>query len=381
MTLPGFANQTTMIRQQWPNDLRGIAALSVVFAHLVQTFILNNQVAIDLGRSNQNLLISKENYSDLVLAIASTPFSFAAFGVSLFFCISGFVIRNSIINYSRLGFTVSRFFRLVPTYAAGYAITLATISFQQDPSNELSTSAWLLGSIPGLGTMLSLEVPADGIVWTLVVEIVFYSAVIVGASLIRRTSLFPIILVAFSVCLYSLLNAAPNFLDIVNLRFVLLISISFFPLFAFGMILSQYYHERSCHLRRSLECLTSLVAFVYLCMKNTILGLDERYVISAVSAALVFMIVSFWEPETKSKSLNFFSDVSYPLYVVHAVFGYALITFLIARGLAPSIAISLTILLTSVISFIVHKLIEKPSQEIGRHLARRLTKTPVKLHA
>ena len=362
-----------MIRQEWANTLRGIAALSVIFAHFVQTFMLNNQVAVDLGRSNQNLLISKEDQSDFVLAVASIPFSFAAFGVSLFFCISGFVIRNSILNYSRSGFAVSRFFRIVPTYAAGYLITLAIIYLQHDPNKELSVSAWLQGSIPGMATLLSLDVPADGIVWTLVVEIVFYLFVIAGASIIRRNNFFPIVLVSFTVCLHAALNAAPNLLGIVNLRFVLLLSLTFFPLFAFGMLLSQYHHEPKWNLRRNLECTTSLVAFVYLSMQNPILGLDSRYVVGAVSAALVFMFVSFWEPETRSKTINFFSKISYPLYVIHAVFGYAMITYLMARGWSPINSVTTAIALASGISLAIHNLVEWPSQQLGRRMARSLT--------
>ncbi|MCQ4062259.1 acyltransferase, partial [Klebsiella pneumoniae] len=47
-------------------------------------------------------------------------FNWGAFGVALFFLISGFVIPFSFVKATWLSFLVGRFFRIFPLYAVGF---------------------------------------------------------------------------------------------------------------------------------------------------------------------------------------------------------------------------------------------------------------------
>ena len=169
---------------------------------------------------------------------------------------------------------------MIPTYSAGYAITFVVICLQQDPYGELSLGSWLLGSIPGLAMTLGNAVPADGIVWTLVVEIVFYALVVSGASLIRRTKLFPGVLFVFSIAFHLLLNSDPGFLNLLNLRDVILLSVIFLPIFAFGMTLSQSqsqsYNETTINVRQIIELCLALITFVGLSLNSKVLSWDAE---------------------------------------------------------------------------------------------------------
>ena len=80
----------------WANTLRGVAALSVLIAHYVIVFWLNQGAAASIARrpplfSNDNLITPY-----FVKLVSLVPLNFGAFGVALFFLISGFVISISL---------------------------------------------------------------------------------------------------------------------------------------------------------------------------------------------------------------------------------------------------------------------------------------------
>jgi peptidoglycan/LPS O-acetylase OafA/YrhL len=56
------------------------------------------------------------------------PFSFAAFGVSQFFLISGFVIPLSLNQATTPSFLRARAWRIIPTYVAGFSFTLLALA-------------------------------------------------------------------------------------------------------------------------------------------------------------------------------------------------------------------------------------------------------------
>jgi hypothetical protein len=109
--------------------------------------------------------------------LAAITVEFGALGVALFFMISGYVIAISLDRYSRRGFIVGRFMRVLPTYAAGYLVSCVVVWAVSDPGHELIPTHVLAGMVPGLPVLVGVPAPADGIVWTLIVELVFYGGV------------------------------------------------------------------------------------------------------------------------------------------------------------------------------------------------------------
>jgi peptidoglycan/LPS O-acetylase OafA/YrhL len=66
------------------------------------------------------------------------------------------------------------------------------------------------------------------------------------------------------------------------------------------------------------------------------------------------------------------ADISYPLYVVHGVLGYAVLYALMERSAHASIAVPGVTLLALFVAFLIHRLIEMPTHVVGQKLARRL---------
>ncbi len=98
-------------------------------------------------------------------------------GVAIFFLISGFVIPFSLAQQSARQFIISsRSLRIVPTYMAGFALTVTAIAWGCYLFSVPLPFQWAEAaqhSIPGLRDLLKIR-PIDGIVWTLEMEIKFY---------------------------------------------------------------------------------------------------------------------------------------------------------------------------------------------------------------
>jgi len=109
---------------------------------------------------------------------------FGGLGVALFFLLSGYVIAMSLEKYSRLGFLVGRSMRILPTYAVGFLVTCSAVWLisGRPPIYEVGA-----GLIPGLSMLFRLPTVSDGIVWTLIIELVFYSICLIWFRKLTRS--------------------------------------------------------------------------------------------------------------------------------------------------------------------------------------------------
>lgn len=157
------------------NCLRGVAILAVMASHYLGVFWekpLDVATFINADPQRAGGLGAVSGMTEVVHFITSY---FGAFGVALFFLISGFVIPFSLQNYSAKGFLVGRLLRIYPTYCVGFAISVATIALAGYYSDKPFPYTWreVLVHIPGLRDMLWSR-SIDGIIWTLEVEVRFY---------------------------------------------------------------------------------------------------------------------------------------------------------------------------------------------------------------
>src|SRR5471030_457335 len=97
------------------NGLRGIAALSVITGHYLGTFWKLTEAVAGLT----GMVRAPVALPFFVEWVGASPINLGAFGVALFFLISGFVIPLSFQSYGRLDFLIGRFFRIYPTYWMG----------------------------------------------------------------------------------------------------------------------------------------------------------------------------------------------------------------------------------------------------------------------
>ena len=199
-------------RVDFANTLRGFAAMAVVISHYYGVFWLN-RAAVE-GLLHVPALPESHPVPAYVAAIQTIPLlNWGAYGVALFFLVSGFVIPFSLQRNTRGGFLVNRLFRIIPTYAAGFSITLLALfagTGYFGTEWPYGLRAILVHYLPGLRDVL-WSPNIDGIIWTLEIEMKFYLVCALVLPWFRRASLKVFVVPAALVVLFLILNPGSRY--------------------------------------------------------------------------------------------------------------------------------------------------------------------------
>lgn len=150
------------------HNLRGMACLAVVLFHF--RFYLDG---------------AYEGWGN----IGTSIFGNAAFGVDLFFMISGFIISLATEkNGSKISFIIRRFFRIYPLFLLTFAVGALT-TYSNNSTSDLLRAAFLLHkdytqSSPSFGFHIL------GPAWTLSYEIYFYTLFLLSMAISHRYRLY-----------------------------------------------------------------------------------------------------------------------------------------------------------------------------------------------
>ena len=366
-----------MKRLEWANALRGAAALIVLGFHFGVVFWMSQDVGAGLAR-RPPLYAGDSSAPRFARLLAAIPVDFGALGVALFFLISGYVIAISLDRYSRRGFIVGRIARVLPTYAAGYLVSCAVIWAGADPGRELAPTHVLAGMVPGLPLLLGMAAPADGVVWTLIVELVFYGVCLVAyRGLTRQWA--AILVVGLACVVVQLSFPAPVVLGSAasGFRYVVLLACPFIPVMLVGTTLSAYRRGRLSRREAALLIPVLAVTHFWLLSTSANLRVALEYRVTFLGAIVAFCVIAaVGRPHEPHRLSSFFADISYPLYVVHPVLGYAVLSLLASRG-APGLVAVLTAGAAAITAaWLLHHLVEVPSHRLGQRSARRFGYEP-----
>ena len=315
--------------------------------------------------------------AQLLSAIPS--FDWGAFGVAVFFLVSGFVIPISLNKYSVKGFLIGRIFRIWPTYIAGFTVTVLTIWLAGKyfgKSYPYSARELAIHYVPGLRDLL-WSTNIDGVIWTLEIEVKFYVVCALGAVLIRRESAW---LFALPVALGAACMLATGYLDAhgtttrpAQLAAALTLSGQFIVYMFIGTAVA-FAMNRSFSIRTAALIGSGLVGlFVWLVIRGPWRGIHLP--LGAYGAALLIFLLAacLWRPRSGNSVLRFLANISYPLYAAHIAMGYVAIAVTIKLGGGPTLGIALAFLLTITMAWFIHRFVEAPTHRLGQRLARRIT--------
>jgi peptidoglycan/LPS O-acetylase OafA/YrhL len=363
-------------RLEWANTLRGVAALTVLGFHFAVAFWIHQDVSAGLARRDP-LYVGDAGAPSFARALAWLPIDFAALGVGLFFLLSGYVIAISLDRYSRRGFLIGRCMRILPTYAAGYLVTCSVIRALSDPGRELSVGSVLAGSVPGLQFLTGTTAPGDGIVWTLIIELVFYVVCLVThRTLTRRWQIIAGVAVACAATQW-LLDPSPLGSPQAGLSYVVLLACPFVPVMLVGVVLSA--HRRGNLSRLSVALLVPLLAATHLTLASTtqVVATSLEYRLTFVSTIAIFTgIWTIGDRWHQHALADFFADISYPLYVVHPVLGYALLSVMTVHGVPAPVAVLAAAGIAISAAWLLHTLVEAPTHRLGQRWARSIAYSP-----
>lgn len=295
------------------DGLRGLAAIAVVLSHYTWAY---DSRYFDGGEP----LLSFEE---------------GAYGVQLFFLISGFVILMSARRASRPSdFVISRLTRLYPAYWGALAITVILAAIFHVPHVPLDTSTVILNT-----TMIQrwfLVPNVDDVYWTLAIEMQFYVLIFL-LLVVTRTHLANRVLNAvcgvwLTVTVLVSIWASPEShgidpqLVVTPVKLVLNAVIAeYAPLFVAGAFLLISREQGRLH---PMVPTAGLVAFA-----NSYLlrDLPHAVVVGGITALFAFVAmrdstrILLWGP------LQWYGKISYSLYITHATLGYAAIHLLVGR--------------------------------------------------
>lgn len=278
------------------DGLRGIAALIVLISHYTWAY----------------------DYHFNLMPAHRFHFLYGDLGVEIFFIISGFVIYMTLNKVSALrDFAMSRFSRLYPTYWLCMLITLLVITVFPVPTiGHYSFSEVLMNFTMVQGVFNVRHI--DQVYWSLEVELFFYviMALIFWLKKPRYTD--------YLIAAWLLLAAASAGLDfplekIVRKLFIL----RYAPLFISGIA----FYRIKTGTATMLHHLILPVAFLVFCLdiKTTYPG-DWIPLAALLLVYLIFYAYSFDKMAIlRTRILLFFGSISYPLYLLHNVIGYAIL--------------------------------------------------------
>lgn len=297
-------------------------------------------------------------------AFAASFFKYGYLGVPLFFILSGFVIAHVSANASGWKdapqFMANRISRLMPAFWACMTISAIALAFFGLP-DVVSIKTWSANLI--LLPQILGQPFVDGVYWTLVLEFVFYTWVfiLIGFGLFHKHLL--------AICSVWLVISLANIL-VFEVAVLEMLFITYFSgAFVAGMVI--------WHARRIRWTMTHLMLMAYsvLSLGFGIQDLGTRADYPEFFAAPGFMVSILWAiicigivflgvflkdvPVKKSFALAL-GAISYPLYLLHQEFGYAVLRHATDMGLNPLFMGLVLISFFVGLAYLVHLTLEKP---------------------
>ncbi|MDQ4501908.1 acyltransferase [Sinomonas sp. ASV322] len=320
-----------MTRFRELDGLRGIAAIVVVGSHFTGAY--------------------NSRYPDDPVAIVDL--GWGAYGVQLFFLISGFVILMSASRAQRPSdFVISRAARLYPAYWLSLALAVGVGALARVPHVPLDP--WVIVANLSMVQRWFLVENVNDVYWTLAIEMQFYALIVV--LLVATRSRISDRLVAWLVVVWLVVALAVAWWAgpfsrgtspqnvIAPVKMVLNVSLAEFgPLFSLGML--AYLSRREGRLHPLVPVAAAVAAAVAWILHSWVDGLW----VAGICAGFIAVVL---RPTTKpltTPPVQWLGARSYSLYVVHSILGFALIRWLwpvTGRDLAMPAAFAVVLLAT-----------------------------------
>jgi peptidoglycan/LPS O-acetylase OafA/YrhL len=354
------------------NQLRGLAAFSVMLSHLIGVFWAERSVVAAATSSPAQ----PGDVPSLFWLVAHPWFNFGPFGVAIFFLISGLVIPISLGVHSRPSFLLARILRIYPTYLAALAVDLGVV--------WAGSRYWGLPFGHSAHTILAnalliqdflAEPSIDLVNWTLCIELKFYLLMALLASAIRGGSVAALFAVAAGALAFNLAASTPllasvaaawpGLIDVVSHE-------SFYVVFMLIGVIFNYRLRGLLSLHALFASVAGLLLLFVACWRSGALAgqypvVTANYVYALALFGALFMLRR-WIRETRP--LDALAAVSYPFYLIHGLVGYSLLKVLmLAGGLGYVAALAITVPIVLAVATILHLGVERWSIVVGKRLA------------
>lgn len=348
--------------------LRSIAVLLVVWDHLGCMWPQN--VGIEwTGLKLMDLLINQP------LVVIQY---FGAFGVSLFFIISGFIITHVIQRESRFEFIIKRGFRIYPpliiSTAIFYCLTKILLVWNIPTWwEQFNIKEWILSSTLG-NYFFNWPDNINGVTWTLIIEVLFYFLCFILINCIKKNADLTIVLMLI-INFYSI-----NIPSILGKSHIVIQSLVYIPIILFGQIIYYYWSRFINSKRLIIYCLINYLIWI----QNLRLYLpeyyngNEPYGPSLIYAIVIFLLAMKCNDELEvymqNKNsiivsiINYCAKTSYSIYLNHMTFGTLFLTIFNMFNIPFGINLILTVVIVMLISTFMNRYIESLFIKLGNKI-------------
>jgi peptidoglycan/LPS O-acetylase OafA/YrhL len=351
------------------HQLRAVAALSVVLNHYWGIFFVP-AVRTIVGVPASFVPV-QPGYTRHVLDPATGGFLYGAFGVGVFFLISGFVIPISLRNLSTGQFLVRRFFRIYPVYwfCLLISIVMYVVSswYWSTPLSERITWPFIAHNLPLLHSALGIQ-SLDFVCWSLAVEVKFY--VVFALIVMIGRSAHQVVMLSIGFLALCCVGAyvATHGMDPESFFSYLISDMKFMSFMFLGCLFYYVLYDE-------LDATTALgYGLVVFSMFVTIGSFYEQQLFGPLvknfSYALLLFSACYLARDRfrKNRMLDFLADISFPLYLVHSMIGYVTMPILIDQGMPYGFAWLICVGLAVFVACLVHKYVELPVNAFGKKL-------------
>jgi peptidoglycan/LPS O-acetylase OafA/YrhL len=350
------------VRLRYIDALRGIAALLVLALHVANHYHALSPATAAHGRWINDFAASLD---------------IGRIGVVVFFLVSGFVVPFSIRADSAApvqGFAIRRLFRIFPAY--WLSVPLAAFAF-----------FWIAGSPFSIGevlvnlTLLQDVVgvrPAEGVYWTLLVELVFYALCI---ALLLTRSLFSPRRIALAAAALALLHVLAMFMHWLG-KPVASIELSFWPLNLSLMFFGALYRLQATAPRDRFATATLRALAIFYALALPIGSLLATHKLPTYTIAYAIGFVAFLAGTSvariETRLTDWLGRISYSIYLLHPVVAELVYLALLRQPVdspwrTQHLAVYLVVVaaLTLCAASLAFRFVEAPAIRLGHRLAAR----------
>lgn len=321
---------------------RGVAILSVMAFHYLVRFTPPLQAADVYGFAH----------------VYSPLFELGAYGVQVFFVISGMVITMTLLrSRDAAEFAFNRFARLYPAFLVCMSFTAVSVALAGPALFKVSLADYL-GNLTMLAEPLGFRF-VDGAYWSLVVEITFYLYVALAWMLLKQRFWLAILALGIAGAPAERLN--PGAADLFLLA-------RYMPYFLIGMS-AWFVLKAQRPAAGAWLGLGGLALYVFHARTLTLHGAPSHLCFAVVLAAVGLLVASvaldFGVP-----LLAWIGRLSYSLYLIHQRVGVTVIMH--ARTWAPDwLAVALAAAACLSLAWLSYRFVERPAARALKAMWRR----------
>jgi exopolysaccharide production protein ExoZ len=350
------------VRQFYPliDQLRAIAALLVVYAHMVGNFL----------DAHAHLWLPDTLVDYFVRDPARAELNFGWPGVALFFFISGFVVTHAAVGEGGREFAIKRVLRIYPPVIAVVVVVsiLANLGILTTGISAAPTPLESLAAATFANYALATGPALVAVAWTLVIEVLFYGGLLAVKPLLSRIPLLAPAALLIAVVVAVLVLRGP-FAGIPPY-------VAFVPILVLGMIIYLLHTGRVKWWIGALLLLASWVVLVW-ALQLTNPGFWDptgSFLVNVLLAGCVFALTVLMDGRISPwRVLAVVAKRSYSLYLVHVPVGVTLLYFFV-DGLALPYTVSLLmgLIAVAVVTELSYRFVEQPAIGLGKRIAARL---------